>query len=88
MQQALAKPGVLERFLSDECEIKRVKAIFTGIYSFDKEEGGDEAVAMALANPEGFVMKPQREGGGNNIYGVDIPPALAKMTETERSAYM
>lgn len=88
VQQALAKPGVLKRFLTDDDQIKRVQEIFTGLYSLDKNEGGDEAVEMVLANPEGFVMKPQREGGGNNIYGTDIPPVLTKMTETERSAYI
>lgn len=88
VQQALAAPGILKRFLSDDDQIKRVQDIFTGLYSLDKNEGGDEAVKMVLANPEGFVMKPQREGGGNNIYGADIPPVLTKMTETERSAYI
>lgn len=88
VQQALAMPGMLKRFLSDDDEIKRVKDIFTGLYSFDKEEGGEEAVRMALENPENFVMKPQREGGGNNIYGVDIPPVLKGMSETERLAYI
>lgn len=88
VQQALAAPGILKRFLSDDDQIKRVKDIFTGLYSLDKNEGGDEAVKMVLENPEGFVMKPQREGGGNNIYGADIPPVLTKMTETERSAYI
>jgi hypothetical protein len=29
---------------------------------------------------EGYVMKPQREGGGNNIYGADIVQALEEMT--------
>lgn len=88
VQQALAKPGMLNRFLSDDDQIKRVKDIFTGLYSFDKNEGGDEAVRMALEKPENFVMKPQREGGGNNIYGTDIPDVLKKMTDTERSAYI
>ena len=88
VQQALAMSGVLKRFLSDEDEIKRVNDIFTGLYSLDKNEGGDEAVKMALANPEAYVMKPQREGGGNNIYGSDIPAVLTKMSETERSAYI
>lgn len=23
-----------------------------------------------------FVMKPQRDGGGHNVFGVDIPPTL------------
>lgn len=88
VQQALAMPGVLNRFLTDADQIKRVNEIFTGLYSLDKNEGGDEAVKMALANPEAYVMKPQREGGGNNIYGSDIPAVLTKMTETERSAYI
>lgn len=88
VQQALAKPGMLNRFLSNDDQIKRVKDIFTGLYSFDKDEGGEEAVKMALENPEHFVMKPQREGGGNNIYGADIPGFLKNMTETERSAYI
>lgn len=24
---------------------------------------------MAIENPEKYVLKPQREGGGNNVYG-------------------
>ena len=27
---------------------------------------------MALQNPERFVLKPQREGGGNNVYGKEV----------------
>jgi len=76
VQQALAKPGILKRFLSDDKQIESIKEIFTGLYSLDKDEGGDEAVAMALKNPERYVLKPQREGGGNNVYGVDIVDAL------------
>jgi glutathione synthase len=76
VQQALAKPGILKRFLSDDKQIESIKEIFTGLYSLDKDEGGDDAVAMALKNPERFVLKPQREGGGNNVYGVDIVGAL------------
>lgn len=88
VQQALAKPGILKRFLTDEEDITRVKEIFTGLYSLDKEEGGDKVVDMVLKNPEGYVMKPQREGGGNNIYGSEIPEKLIEMSEEERSAYI
>jgi len=34
-------------------------------------EEGDLAAAMAIKNPERYVLKPQREGGGNNFYGKD-----------------
>lgn len=37
-----------------------------------QNEDGDKAVKMALDCPERFVLKPQREGGGNNLYGEDI----------------
>ncbi|XP_047736457.1 glutathione synthetase [Hyalella azteca] len=32
-------------------------------------EEGDASVARALSDPHGYVLKPQREGGGNNVYG-------------------
>lgn len=88
VQQALAGPGVLKRFLQDEKKINDVQEIFTGIYALDKSEEGDRAVKMALENPERYVMKPQREGGGNNVFGVDIPPVLSKMSDIERSAWV
>ncbi|XP_035781820.1 glutathione synthetase-like isoform X2 [Anopheles albimanus] len=89
VQQALAKPGVLRRFIgSDEAKIEAICDIFTGLYSLDRDEEGDEAVRLALQDPERYVLKPQREGGGNNVYGADIPAALAAMTGEERSAWI
>lgn len=44
---------------------------------------------MALANPEGYVLKPQREGGGNNIYGEDIKEFLTNIRNSdERGAWI
>ena len=44
---------------------------------------------MALADPERFVLKPQREGGGNNVYGQDIKTFLEKIQHSdERNAYI
>ncbi|XP_055615631.1 glutathione synthetase-like isoform X1 [Toxorhynchites rutilus septentrionalis] len=88
VQQALAKPGILKRFINDEQKIHSISEIFTGLYSLDKHEHGEEAIKLALKNPERYVLKPQREGGGNNVYGEDIPAALEKMSEEERSAWI
>lgn len=88
VQQALAAPGILKRFLQDDKKINDVQEIFTGIFALDKSEEGDKAVEMALENPERYVMKPQREGGGNNVFGADIPPVLRKMSDIERSAWV
>lgn len=88
VQQALAKPGILKRFIEDNAKIDSIKDIFTGLYSLDKGEEGEQAVKLAFSNPERYVLKPQREGGGNNVYGSDIPGALEKMNEDERSAWI
>ncbi|KAH8396104.1 hypothetical protein KR222_003470 [Zaprionus bogoriensis] len=88
VQQALAQPAVLERFINDPEEIKAVGKIFTGLYSLDDNEVGNANYEMALRTPEKFVLKPQREGGGNNVYGLDIPDALKRMSRVERSAWI
>lgn len=76
VQQALAQPEMLERFISDPEEIKSIGKIFTGLYSLDDNEVGNNTYEMALQEAERFVLKPQREGGGNNVYGLDIPDVL------------
>lgn len=76
VQQALAQPEMLERFINDPEEIKAIGKIFTGLYSLEDNDVGNATYEMALKEPERFVLKPQREGGGNNVYGLDIPDVL------------
>lgn len=86
IQQILATPSspYLERFLSKTSasgHIERVRATFATIYPLDDSPAGREAVAIAKNSTlaKGYVLKPQREGGGNNIYGANIPPFLASL---------
>lgn len=52
VQQALAKPGVLKRFLKDDAKIKAITDIFVGLYSMDSHtEEGKNALQMALNDP-------------------------------------
>uniref|UniRef100_A0A8D9EKN9 Glutathione synthetase n=1 Tax=Cacopsylla melanoneura TaxID=428564 RepID=A0A8D9EKN9_9HEMI len=89
IQQALASEGVLEKFLTNPNQVQQVRDIFTGLWSLDYDTKGDDAVEMALKNPAKFVLKPQREGGGNNVYGEHIAKALLSMAGTqERSAWI
>jgi len=89
IQQALASPGVLERFFDDETKINEIRGIFTGIFSLDHNDEGNRAYQDAMNNPSRYVVKPQREGGGNNIYGDDIIPFLEKIKDSnERNAYI
>ena len=78
VQQALAAPGAAERFLAgDPAAARLVRAHFAGLWGLDgaapeEEAAANEALAEALARPQDFVLKPQREGGGNNLYGEQL----------------
>jgi len=90
VQQELAKPGQLERFLGDKTQlIEAVRDVFTGLYSLDRDQNGDKSFQRAMENPNRYVLKPQREGGGNNVYGDDIRPFLKEIENSEeRNAYI
>ncbi|KAM6928719.1 glutathione synthetase [Lycodopsis pacificus] len=90
VQQVLARPGVLERFFPDQPRVvEQIRATFAGLYTLDMGPEGDKTVAMALAAPDRFVLKPQREGGGNNIYGSELCRVLqATKGTTDRAAYI
>lgn len=99
VQQVLAEPGVLEDFLirrpttvntgtgGDRLvtteDIEALRHTFTDLYPMDDSELGKKAQALARDHPEGYVLKPQREGGGNNIYRENIPPFLQQLEEEE-----
>ncbi|WFD33264.1 glutathione synthase [Malassezia cuniculi] len=77
VQQVLAEPGVLERFITHS-EAVQLRPSFAELLPVN-----EETIKIATASPEDYVLKPQREGGGHNIYKQDIPPALAAMAERD-----
>ena len=94
-QQILATPSspYLERFLSrsnsfsdPKAVASRIRATFAAIYPLDSTEAGKQAISVATSptNSAAYVLKPQREGGGNNIYGTKIPGFLKSLGEDER----
>ncbi|KAF2657396.1 glutathione synthetase large chain [Lophiostoma macrostomum CBS 122681] len=92
VQQVLATPHSphLRRFLPDATVASRVLATFAPIYPLDQTEAGEEAKKLA-ADPSTavrYVLKPQREGGGNNIYRKSIPTFLKDLPKTHWPAYI
>ncbi|KAG0307317.1 hypothetical protein BGZ98_000552 [Dissophora globulifera] len=88
VQQVLAAPGQLERFVKDPKAAEQLRESFTGLYPLDASPEGLAAYESALVKYEDLVMKPQREGGGNNIYGKAIPVELKKLTAEQRNAFI
>lgn len=87
IQQVLGEPGVLERFL-DKPAAALVRATLVRQYDLASGAVGDTAVARAMENPAGFVLKPQREGGGNNLYHEHISEVLTNVSAKERAKYV
>jgi glutathione synthetase len=92
VQQVLATPKSphLARFLPDEASSSAVLKTFAPIYPLDKSPAGLTARSLAT-NPETavkYVLKPQREGGGNNVYRSDIPEFLKSLPESHWPAYI
>lgn len=56
---------------------------------FCQDEDGNRAAEMAIMKPECYVLKPQREGGGNNVYGEKVREVLQSMTDSrDRTAWI
>jgi glutathione synthetase len=97
VQQVLATPksgdedSILRRFMSTStADITNLEKTFTNIYPLDDTPSGLYARKLAL-DPEqckGYVLKPQREGGGNNVYRSAIPPFLKSLPETHWKSYI
>lgn len=87
VQQALARPHTLEEFLPSDVSVQ-LRQCFAGLWGLGGDEDDSDIVSKVLAAPEGYVMKPQREGGGNNHYGDDIVAKLNTMSQEERGAYI
>lgn len=96
VQQVLATPtsgstpSVLNRFVKSTDDMSGLEQTFTNIFPLDDTPAGLAARKIAT-DPEqckGYVLKPQREGGGNNTYRTAIPPFLASIPETHWKSYI
>lgn len=99
VQQELATPKAgaatasseLSRFVPEGSQAWRdLWATFTNIFPMDNSEAGRAARALALHPDEcrRYVLKPQREGGGNNCYKAAIPPFLKTLPEAHWKSYI
>ncbi|KAI0088590.1 glutathione synthase [Irpex rosettiformis] len=88
VQEELTKTGVLEKFLHDfpALEISALKESWMEMWALN--EDGDAGVTRAREESSTLVLKPQREGGGNNVYKEAIPPFLDDLPPSEREAWI
>uniref|UniRef100_A0A914HZK4 Glutathione synthetase n=1 Tax=Globodera rostochiensis TaxID=31243 RepID=A0A914HZK4_GLORO len=88
VQQVLAEPGMLERFLPDVKEemIQSVRKTFAGLWGLNKDDAETRAVIKrAIEHPEKFVLKANRDGVGNNFWDEQLAKKLRTLSQKERA---
>ena len=92
VQLVLSDQKVLQRFVSPQVaeRLARSFVAFTKLDEPYQGVDGREALGrdVALANPDDWVLKPHREGGGNNFFGEQLVAQLKSMTAKEGAAYI
>ena len=86
VQEVLTRPGELEKFFGKEQgeDVKEMRDSWMGIWGLDDEAG----FIKAQTDFQNLVLKPQREGGGNNVYHTFIPSFLQTLPRKEREAWI
>lgn len=82
VQQILAEPNVLDQFLDSLAEGDALKTTWMGMWALES------ALELVRSRHMELVLKPQREGGGNNVYKEAIPAFLDGLPESERAAWI
>ena len=70
-QYELSKPNIMMHYCHNELIINDILRFFGGIYSIrDMDlEKQKELFSKIKLEPDKFILKPMREGGGNNVVG-------------------
>lgn len=91
VQQVLSDPTELENLVknpkkgavwSDE-DISLLRMSFMPMYGMESNSKGIE-IASDPSLAKDYVLKPQREGGGNNVYREKIPEELSRLETLDR----
>lgn len=90
IQQLLTDEEIIKKILPSitSSDLSLLTSTFVDIYPLDDSEQGKKAQKLAFDQPEKYVLKPQREGGGNNIYKQDIPKFLTNIPKEDWQGYI
>lgn len=69
-------------------EADAVKGLFKGIWTLEYIDSDNEVeivVEKAIRDPSKYVIKPQKEGGGNNFYGQAVKDMLLSVRSSSEA---
>jgi len=79
---------MIERFVSREAAL-RIRKVICPMWGLETDDiKTKEIIEKAKFNTGDFVLKPQREGGGNNLWNEDISKKLSSIDLSQRAAFI
>ena len=72
VQQYLTNENIVEKYINDKKLAEDIRSTFASMFSFDNKQTREKNIDVLKQNSKDFVLKPNREGGGNNKYGDEI----------------
>ena len=83
IQQKLCDTGIVEKYIKDPSVAKRIRATFAEHIALDGSKRAEDAIELVRKNPKLYVLKPNKEGGGNNYFDDDILPVIKAIENTD-----
>lgn len=89
IQCELSKPEVMRKYLNEE-EAHILQRSMTQVKELStlSEQEYNSLLISVKQNPEQWILKPNREGGGNNMFGASLIPVLESLSIEERKGYI
>uniref|UniRef100_A0A914HU10 Glutathione synthetase n=1 Tax=Globodera rostochiensis TaxID=31243 RepID=A0A914HU10_GLORO len=91
IQQLLAKPGMLERFIPNNNSklMDQLRSTFTGLWGLEEDDQAtEEVIEAAIRSPGNYVLKAQLESGLGNFFDEEVAEMLQKLSKQDRAAYI
>jgi glutathione synthase len=82
IQQVMYNREVLRKFVESDQQVDDLMSIFTGLYGLEKGVN-DDIIQEAIDDTRGYVLKPQREGGGNLLHSEEMKKMLSEKLDEE-----
>ncbi|CAF1132391.1 unnamed protein product [Adineta steineri] len=72
VQEYLTHDHIIEKYIDDKTLSTNIRSTFASMFTFDDQQTREKNINILRENVNSYVLKPNREGGGNNKYDDDI----------------
>lgn len=86
IQVKLSQPGIIEKYIKDSAVAEKISSVFAEQIALDGSDRAEAAISRAKMDQTAYVLKPNKEGGGNNLFNDDAINFLNEITDNETLA--